>query len=380
MQTYKARFGNRNGNALITVLGIVMVISAFLVVGVNRSLQRAFTAHRLSDRAKAQSIAEAGAARAYVALQADFTTRTNAEAFPITDYSGGTYHATIIPVDEDGAVIRCLGQYAGIEETVMLDTRLRGAATEMIVDRAYGYAILADGDISWTGCGTFGGESRVHGNGKFKQAGCGELAADVTSSTSIRLLGNSGEIDGDVAAPDVSGKTGKVTGTITETAVAAVPIPTIDLVAYYNQALQNGEVYQGSKTISTSVAPVGGIMWIEGNLKLSGPGTCTGCFIATGNIHLSGPAGQVKVGGYPAFISRDGSIKLSGSGSYEGLLYAPSGDIDITGGGSVTGSMICGGDFKKAGCSTLFSYVESVPVAPNETVSEGILCISAWQQ
>ncbi len=380
MRHYSQSRHLRSGNAMITVLGIIMTLSAFLMVGVGTSMQRSFMVRKLGDRARARSIAEAGAAQAYITLDGDFSTRTNEAAFPVTDYAGGTYDVTVTALAEDGAVIESVGTYMAVSETVILDTRLKGGGSETTVEHAYGFAILADGLITWTGCGVFGGESRVHANGLFKQAGSGELSADITSATAITLKGNSGEIDGDVTAPDVSGKTGKVTGSVTEMAVDTVPIPQIDLVPYYNHAVANGEVHQGSQTISSSYAPVGGIMWVEGDLQFSGSGIRTGCFIATGGIHLSGSGGQVQVDDYPAFISRDGGIKLAGSGSYEGLLYAPAGAIEITGGGSVAGSIICGGDFKKAGCSTVFSYVESVPIAPNETQSEGILCISAWQQ
>ena len=113
---------------------------------------------------------------------------------------------------------------------------------------------------------------------------------------------------------------------------------------------------------------------------LSGSTTYEGCFIATGGIHLSGSPTHTKVGGYPGFVSRDGGIQISGSGRWQGLVYAPVGDIDITGGGTVEGSVITGGDFKKAGSSAIFTYVDSVPVAPDEVVTDGVLCVSAWQR
>jgi hypothetical protein len=380
MQRIQPTKDRRTGNALVTVLGVVSVVSAFLIMTVGASLNSAHRARKLSDRIQAQAIAEAGACDSYIRLQTDFTLRTNAVAFPLTDYRGGTYDVAVTAVGDEHAVIESVGCYAGITETVILDTKMLTRETEVVVPSAYGYAILVDGTIRWQGCGVFGGDSRVHGNDQFTQSGCGELNADCTSHVGVRLNGKSGEIDGDVAAPWVKGKTGKITGTITKAPVDVVPVPEIDLVPYYNHALANNEVHNGSQTLSGSYDPVGGIMWVNGDLHLSGSATRTGCFIATGDIKLSGSAGQRKVADYPGFLSRDGAIKLSGSGDYEGLIYARIGDIEITGGGSLTGSIICGGNFKKAGSSTVISYVESVPVAPTEVASEGILCISAWQK
>ena len=78
-------------------------------------------------------------------------------------------------------------------------------------DNPFGYAVLADGKVAWTGCGVFGSNSSVHANSQFKQSGSGELNALVTSSLEVVLNGSSGQIDGDVTAPDVSGKTNKIT-------------------------------------------------------------------------------------------------------------------------------------------------------------------------
>lgn len=370
----------RRGHAYLAVFGVILTVTAITVTGVKSGMQRAFTARRLSQTTRAQAIAEAGVSRAYVALAEDFEARSTPEAFPLTQYAGGTYDVDVWPVGDDMAAIRSIGTYQGIVETVILDVKEHQLHRESDPENAYGYAILADEDISWTGCGVFERDSLIHANGIFKQAGCGELDANISSTVKITLKGKSGEIDGDAAAPVVKGKTSKVTGTVSEIPVPRVAIPTIDLVPYYAEALANGQVYEGGLSLSHAFAPPGGVVWINGDLHLSGSDDVTGCFIATGDIHLSGSGGQVQVQDYPAFLSRDGDIKISGSGEYEGLVYTRIGDIQITGSGTVRGSIISGGCFKKAGCSTIFTYVESVPIAPDEVVSEGVLVVSAWQQ
>lgn len=379
MRTSAEKTDTKAGTSLPVVLGTILVVSILLAAVSRTAGQRAFTARQLACRIRAQALAETGVSHAYNLLAQDFEQRTNEASFPLTQYDGGTYDVSVTPLGEDNAVIRGVGTYASVRESVIVDVR-RHVQDVAQQDVAYGYAILADGEISWTGCGVFEGDSRVHANSTFKQAGCGELNADISSSAAVTLKGNSGEIDGDVTAPDVSGKTGKVTGTITETAVPEVSLPVIDLVPYYNEALANGEVYEGGQTVSGDFSPVGGIMWVNGTLSFSGSGTRTGCFIATGDIHCSGSGQQIKVQGYPAFASRDGGIKFSGSGSCEGLVYARIGSVEITGSGRIDGSVICGSDFKKAGCSTVIAYVDSTPVSPVDVASDGVLCVSAWQR
>lgn len=374
------RLLRRSGSAYMSVLGSIIAITSVAVVGVKSGMQRAHMAQRLSFSTRAQAIAEAGVSRAYTVLAEDFTSREDPAAFPLTPYAGGTYDVDVAPVDDDMAAIKSVGTYEGVTETVILDVREHQLYVTTDPENAYGYAILADEKISWTGCGVFEGDSRVHANGVFKQAGCGELNADISSTAKITLNGASGMVDGDAAAPRVKGKTSKVTGDVIEMAVDRVPIPQIDLVPYYTEALIHGQVYDGSQTIDHAFAPPGGIMWVNGDLHIAGSEDVTGCFIATGDIHLSGSSGQHQYGDYPGFISRDGDIKVAGCGTYEGLIYTRIGDIQFTGSGKVIGAIISGGNFKKAGCSTVIAYVESVPIAPDETASDGVLCVSAWQQ
>lgn len=380
MKTIISRWKRIRGSGLVIVMVVTFSIAGILTTVVASSLQRCFMARRLTDRIRAQAIAEAGVSRAYEDLSENFDLRLDDDAFPAMDYLGGSFDVTVLPVDADVAVINSQGKHGDVAVTVILDVRQSGGTVVEAGGSAYGFAIIADGEISWTGCGVFQGDSYVHANQLFKQAGSGELNANISSSLKITLNGKSGEIDGDATAPTVAGKTSKVTGTVTESAVSTVEIPEIDLLPYYNEALANGQVYEGSQTLSSSFSPPGGIMWVNGDLHISGPHDVVGCFIATGDIHCSGSGGQAKVDGYPGFVSRDGDIKFSGSGDYNGLVYTRIGDVQITGSGSVSGSIICGGDFKKAGCSTIINYIESIPSPPHADSTDGVLCVSAWQR
>lgn len=370
---------NKSGAALFSVLAIVVVMSVMLAATVTASMQRVFSARKLADRTHASTIAEAGANWAYSVLVTNFSARYQPERFPKMNYAGGTFDVGVVPVGTNVAVIHCTGTYAQTSWAVILDVKNYAQSIPGTPPSdAYNCQILVDKTITWQGASEFFDGHLVHGNGAFTQGGSGYLDTDVSSSVSIRINGSSGWIGGDGYAPAMSGKTGNIRGTKYIQPVPLKTLPTLDLTRYYNRALANGEVFSGTVTIG-SRSPVGGIMWVNGSIKMTG-GAVNGCFIATGNIDITGGT-QQKVAGYPAFVSRDGAIKVAGNCTLHGLIYARIGNIDFTGGGSLTGSVVCGGDFKKAGTSTIFAYENSAPVGPGE---EGrvvdCIAVTAWQK
>ncbi|MDA0321557.1 MAG: hypothetical protein O2923_02415 [Verrucomicrobia bacterium] len=379
MKSDRTREKGQGGSGMITVLVVVFAASMMLALAGRIASQRSHMTGRLSDEIRAQAIAETGIGEAYAQLASDFNIRTNADAFSVTSYDGGSYEVTVMPVGDDRVAIESTGIRNDAEVTIIVDARMLPIRAD-VDGSPYSHSILADENIAWTGAGAFQSNSSVHANGTFKQAGSGELDAHVSSTVSVTLNGNSGVIDGDVTAPKISGKTNKITGVITETEVDYVPIPVLDFAPYYNEALAHGEVYDGNQTLASSYAPSGGVMWVNGDLHLTGPDLFHGCFVATGDIRFSGSATHTKVNEYPAFMSRDGDIKFAGSGSSQGLVYALIGSVEIVGSGTLRGSIICGGNFKKAGVSTIFDYVKSIPTAPREVASDGILVVSAWHE
>lgn len=370
----------RDGSALLTVLMVVFALSSFVAVMVLASSQRLMMAKGLNDRINAKVLAEAGAADAYHTLSTNFDARDSDDAFPATSYGGGEYDAWVLAIGSDSAVITCTGTYESARETVVLDVERVREGTPASGGGVYDYAVVAGDEVVWTGCGVFTTGGLIHANGSFKQAGSGELNCDIESSADITMKGNSGFVDGDADAPSIDDKHDKIWGDKTEHAVETVEIPSLDLTSYYNHALSHGQVFNGNIGLSGSYTVPGGIMWVNGNLTLSGSGTHTGCFIATGNIKASGGSSQVKVASYPGLVSRDGDIKITGGGDYEGLVYARIGDIEFAGGGSLAGSIVCGGNFKKSGSSTVFNYVDSTPVGPEEGSEDGRLAVTAWQR
>jgi hypothetical protein len=134
-----------------------------------------------------------------------------------------------------------------------------------------------------------------------------------------------------------------------------------------------------------NLAPVGGILWVNGKVKIDGDGVINGCIIATKEIKIKGDVTQVKYGDYPALVSREKKIEIDGCGTYHGLIYAPKGDVKIKkkGTGSITGSIIAGKKFKGEGSWSFLIEEDSTPAYPDGTRIRNeseIVYISAWHR
>ncbi len=380
----------RSGSALVTVMLVILVVASLLSTMISGSLQQMHMSSRLADQSRALMLAESGAHHAYSVLVTNFAARTNADAFPLTTYDNGTYDADVVAVDTCLAVVHCTGTYNGVVVSVILDVKDFGGGSEGEGGTgapAYECAILAGGTMKWAGSGTMNaGTGMMHCNGQLKKTGSSDLIAAIVSSSVEVWKRGSGDIEGDASAPSINESgSGHITGTQTVGTVDPITIPDIDLTPYYNEALANGQVYSSDQHIMGSDDTIipGGIMWVDGDFQKSGSGNLTGCVIATGEVKISGSGDQIKVGDYPAFISRDDDIKYSGSGNVHGLLYAKTGNFDKSGSGDLTGSIICAGNFTKTGSWNLMAYEDSEPVAPGER-DEGepsqLIGISAWQK
>ncbi len=377
----------RNGSAIFTVVVLILVLSTVIGVVVAASAQRSFGVRRLLHHTRALTLAEAGANEAYNRLRADWSARTSDDAFPATPFGGGFYDVTVRTLGEQLAIVTSVGVYRGVTNTVVVDVAKAASIPGSTVppNEAFGYAILSGGDMTWNGSGlTDVAGGRIHTNGKFKMTGCSIGLGTLSACGRLWSTGSS-LLDGDTDAPSYRGKSpGNVTGTARVGAVPAVTIPPIDLTPYYAEAMRNGQAVEGDVHWSRSTDTVipGGILWVNGDFKFSGSGDIVGCVIATGDVDYSGSGDQLKVAAYPAFVSRDGDIDFAGSGSYHGLFYAPNGRFNKTGSGAITGSIICGGVFDKAGSWDAFAYEDSTPVPPGSSTSpqDGPVYVSAWQK
>jgi hypothetical protein len=249
---------------------------------------------------------------------------------------------------------------------------------------AFSCILLAGAGIDWSGCGFLtGANSRVHSNGPLLVQGNGVLSGrglTVDSTASVTVKGSATISAGLVKAPSIVGGS-KITGTQLVAAVSSVAIPDIDLAPYYQCAdkAQPRQVYSGKVTISSGFTPPGGVMWVDGELSIPN-GRFTGCFIATGDIKCNADS-VTATNGYPILISRDKDVSMQSQTDARGLIYTKTGDVKWTGGGRLTGSIICAGNVQKGGNSDLtMMYGDSTPATPGtSTAAVDRVVITAWQ-
>ncbi len=106
----------------------------------------------------------------------------------------------------------------------------------------------------------------------------------------------------------------------------------------------------------TTVAPVGGILWVEGDLTIGAESDVhADAIIATGNITIQGNAKQ-NASDKLLLASTHGNVHITGGNkiSVDCLLYADQGNVTVDNGVSLTGRVIApNGSFTLAGGATL---------------------------
>ncbi len=400
----------KGGFALLVVLLFIAAISTFLAMLSFSSSQRAFTSRHLTQQIKATAMAEAGCEYGYAILSTDWASRydsskfssfsdpsgqpgskTSMSAKPSYSFSssqdGASYNITVDTIGDSSALVTTTGTCGSVSaESIVSVQNLGGASDngEVLDNEAFSYGILCGKEIHFTGCGTITtpGGTKIHSNGAMILSGTAGAGANLSSSILVELKGNAKAL-GDVTAKEVIYKKAlAIGGTVTQTQVANVAIPDIDLTPYYNWALDHGEVHNGFST-SSSYTPNGGILWVNGDVMCSGgPGTTiNGSIIATGQIHISGQVNVTPSTCAFGLAARDGEIQVTSTGTLRGLIYCKKSNFHMTANGTVIGQIIVNGDIEKAGNSDILSdFEQNVPSPPGSSVTTDYIAIAAWQK
>lgn len=390
----KTRCNTKCGSAIMTVMIVITVIGMLVVAMVYSSSVRALRARQLGNKTRAIAIAEAGVAQTYSVLATNWILRYDNSAFPPSNYGGGTYDVTVqVPAaNSNQAILISTGFFAGASASVAADLFNYGANNSSNTPPqgglgpgadAFDYAMVSGGDMSFVGNMDMQmSNAWFHSNGALTGNGVQTIEGNVSSSTEIDFPNITGIAD----APSVSGNV----GTKKEGPVSPVIIPNIDLTPYYNAALAKGQVVNGNVSLSGNVTPVGGIMWVNGDISFDS-GTFTGCFIATGNVNTGTGNGTYTfrpVNQYPTLVSRDGDMTWQGgNGSlmdFQGLVYLKTGSLDKSGNGDVhgLGTIIAAGGISKNGGWSGMLYQDSTPVPPGgggtTNSPTDLIGVSAW--
>ncbi len=363
------RWHTARGSAMLVALGVIALASLVGAILINTARQQIFSVQNTRDFLMAKVTAEAGVNDAYEQIKTQFQGLTVAGTL-----NEGTYTATVyVETNHHGRIVS-VGR-VGLAEATVSATIFDYERSEP-PDPAFQYAICCGGQLDISGSVTVNG-ARLHSNNALTLSGSGAINAGqlATSSVGISLDSGASRITGNVQAPAVgpADRLGQISGTKTVAAVPTVQIPKLNLDRLYAIAQANGQVYNGSQAWNHTFAPQGGVVWVNGSIQLTGSGTYSGAFIATGDIDMGAGASIQKVSDYPALASTAGSITLKGN-TVTGLIYVRAGNIDVQSSSfTVNGSVICGGNVTGRGGWTL-NYVDC---SMTDTASHVV--ITAWE-
>jgi hypothetical protein len=345
----------QQGSAFLSVLFLTMLIGMaaagfYAVYG-----RQLFTGKIVEERIKAREVATGAAAQALAFASADLEALVAPPAIVTGGQLGeGSYAVEITPLGNDYFLIRATGTVKNMTETVKLYIR------SPYDPRAFRRALFANGDIEMSGGGSVqcNLENGSHSNSDTDISGKVKVAGDAVSVGMTTLRGNA-----------------KVGGVILSGA-DRIRFPRLDFDHYYNIAKDNGQVYNGDLHMKGDYSPPGGVMWVVGDVQISSHTTIHGALFATGSVHQAGSCDIYQVATLPAIASRDGNIFLSGqSKNMQGIIYAASGKVDVTGSHGITGMILAWGDIILRGSWGVIDYNPDKPVLDEDDQLE----ILAWE-
>lgn len=363
----------KRGYALVTVMGIMIVMGATFTLLLKSSEQSVYMGNIIEDRTRASAYAEAGIEFAYAVLRDDFTKRTNITNFLYesksvllsgtavkTTYGEGSYTLTLTTLNNGQYVIvnsvGTCGNSSDEVEVVCEDSNYQEA-------NGFDYLIFGGGGnmTHRIGGGTLvdgdGNTESIHFNGDLNNSGNSDTEANVS-------------LTGTASDPD------SITGSLQENQ-SSIATPKLEerynSFAWYQQNAD--ETYDGDYTLKNnktdSIDGGDGILFVNGDVTISG--TFKGTIIATGSLSVKGSliAGDTGI----AFATQNGDIQFNTKSDCSGLFYSETGDFQQTAQGVIEGQIVVGGHFKSTGGSdiTLPSGEESIEVVPNPV-------IAAWQK
>ena len=382
----------KQGHALIIALVFIGLMMMSVAMVFHVSAQKAYTEEHRSNRMKANMIAEAGAHVVMANIRKDPSLINQ----PIEDMEINGGVCSVVITNTPGSTVSSTddvlkkmlvstGSYSGeTGESALVFTYSVGTP-RLVTPRTE--SIFTDSGL-FCNNGRLLGISFVdlngldaHCNGELEILG-GAIVKNgnwVTTCNAMNLEGLM-RIHANTAAPEyntplfISAST-FIDGTIQTRAVAHEDID-LDVDIFHDYAVGNGSMGQccggvfsggtltdsyiagdelddkGTLTIRgwQTIAPVGGVLWVEGNVVLEGGSRVEGCIIAAGNISMGGIMYQRNPNGIPSLVAINGDISLVGASRTKGLLFARNGDILTFGVCLVDGALIAPhGDVKFCG-------------------------------
>ncbi len=356
----------QNGSALLTVLGIVAVVSIVCgMLGLAAS-QQTRSSQITREMLKARVIAESGLNKAYHSVKKDFAL---AKGLSLSEsFGGGAYTVrpgAVTGDAENRAQLVAEGVCGLGKAVVSIDLENRPLIqSDSDEDRYFNllFDLLVGGTLSLKG--NFSADvTAIHANGDATLTGSASTDATTVSS-----------------AKSVTWK--KADGTVTllsnqssvEILSAALNAAIQEFIDY---ASQNDAVYGSGSEIPAT--PPGGVAYCTGDAS-GWSRTGNGCFIFAGDVSLQGSGLNISsVNGYPALIILGtGQVQVNAGSVVYGAVLIPNGSAKINGHSIFYGPILVGQGMTGNGTADLFAGDgQGFTLPPDETQTDNVV-ITAW--
>jgi len=373
---------NRKGIVLAMVLGFLTLMVMSVLPLASMIQQDARLISRVREKEQARFMAEAGVNHALAKIRNDgFASRA--------DFSGaldiGSYRVVFSQVGSRHLIIST-GTVAGVSETVSAEiadntpTALNyfsGAGNDILIN-----SLVTSANIT--------GDIHANNNVCLKASPWFSLLT-VTGDVSATGMVKEG-IRHDQGTNDMWDNKVFINGANDDTAIVyegenRITFPSFDyLKASYRQtAIDSGDYYSSNQNFnSASLAPAGGIVYVEGNAVFTGECTLNGGIIAD-DILITGFLTQIKTGDKNVILAAEGDIKIRGEFSVdEALVYAAQDikSIQALAEININGTMLAGRDISMWNVLTLIQY-NYIPMAPVDLMGpdgESSFSLKSWNK
>jgi len=321
---YRAMRGDTSCRGSVFLLAMVSLVTLLLLgtslveVAIN-GLSRASRDVKLEE---AGDLAEAGVDMAMVKLYEDYDSINET-----LDSTG--YYASSFTLPQGTVNYTVTAPYSGIPDTCMIVSEATSWANRQVrvrvlasyrrdVNRVFEGAIFSDSPLTLNGAGgvypdASGKGGAIYSNGNITFNG---TSFTMTDQGAIYTTGTTNWVPPQVPATSVHQQ------------ISPIPMPVIDLEYYRGIATH---YYSSSQTFNSSnMVNLSGVIFVEGNVNISGTYTGQALIVATGNIKISGnvTAGDLTADAI-ALISPK-AVKITGSPLIHGLIYSHSVSQDAT--------------------------------------------------
>lgn len=335
---YQRMRGDSKSRGSVFLLAMVALITLLLLGTslVESAIQGLAKASKQRRQQEAANLAESGIDMGMVKLYEDYD--------GINETLDSTGHYTSSFTQPQGSVTYTVtAPYNGLADTCMIvseatswaDKRVRVraiASYQRDVNRVFEGAIFSDSPLTLNGSGAVypdatGKGGQIYANGDITYHG---TSFTMTDQGAIYTTGDTNWVPPQVPVTSVYEH------------IAPVPMPIIDL-AYYRSIATT--YYSSGKTFKTSnMAGLTGIIYVNGDVSISGQYTGKALIVATGNIKITGgvTAGDLSQDAIALITTK--SVKIAGNPTVDGLVYSHNVTQDasatISGNAEINGAIV----------------------------------------